>query len=161
MTDEVAPTTPEVVYDLKLPEGVAPDGFVAEAKVLGLSPEQAQKMVDHRLSYVQTLEKSQKEATAKQLADWEAELKQDKTLGGGKYANTMDTVKRGLEDVAKRVPGIVERLTETGLLNDPKFVRLFHQIGQINSDDKRIQGQNSPAPLTMNDRLIANYSKKG
>lgn len=166
MTEEQTPsenTSTEVVYDIKLPEGVTLDKdlIVSEAKHLGLTPEVAQKMADLRIDMMKKHIEKQGEHTKNQLKTWKEEIEKDKELGGEKLKDTISTRDRGIENVEKSVPGIKEFLESSNLIHNPKIVRLFNEIGKMSKDDKRISGSASAGPMTMTDRLISNYSKKG
>lgn len=163
MIEETTPL-PEVVYDIKLPEGVALDKelIISEAKHLGLTPEVAQKMTDHRIEMMKKFSEKNSEATKTQLKTWKDEIEKDKELGGEKIKNTISTRDQGIANIEKSIPGMKEFLETSNLIDNPKIVRLFNEIGKMSKDDKRIAGGGtSVPPQSMNDRLISNYQTKG
>lgn len=149
----------EIDYKLSLPEGLKLDisPLVSEAKTLGLSQEQAQKMLDHRLKVTQTLQKNQTEAQQKQLQAWSEELKSDKELGGTNLTKTIETRDRGIEKLEKSVPGLKEFLVQNKLLDQPKMVRIFNAIGKMSEDSARIAGKGSATPLSLDQQLVSRY----
>lgn len=155
MTEEI----PEVVYDIKVPEGVELDKelIISEAKHLGLAPDVAQKMADHRIELTKKFIENKKN----QIKTWNEEIEKDKELGGEKLKDTLSTRDQGINNVEKSVPGIKEFLESSNLIHNPKIVRLFNEIGKMSKDDKRVTGSGSTTTMSMSDRLISNYQKKG
>lgn len=67
--------------------------FEPIAKELGLSQEQAQKLVD---IYPQ-IQQQQAEARSKQVADWGEQVKADKEIGGDKFNASVGAAQRALD----------------------------------------------------------------
>ena len=119
MTEEI----PEVVYDIKVPEGVELDKelIISEAKHLGLTPDVAQKMADHRIELTKNFIENKKN----QIKTWNEEIEKDKELGGEKLKDTLSTRDQGINNVEKSVPGIKEFLESSNLIHNPKICLLY------------------------------------
>ncbi|MEX2991180.1 peptidase [Serratia fonticola] len=144
------PVVPEK-YEFKAPEGVeqldpqALAVFEPIAKELGLSQEQAQKLVD---IYPQ-IQQQQAEAWSKQVTDWGDQVKADKEIGGDKLTASVGQAQRALDQFG--TPALREYLESSGLGNHPELVRAFAKVGKMMSEDKIIMpnqgGQRSAADV--------------
>lgn len=144
------PVVPEK-YEFKAPEGVeqldpqALAVFEPIAKELGLSQEQAQKLVD---IYPQ-IQQQQAEAWSKQVTDWGDQVKADKEIGGDKLTASVGQAQKALDQFG--TPALREYLESSGLGNHPELVRAFAKVGKMMSEDKIIMpnqgGQRSAADV--------------
>lgn len=144
------PVVPEK-YEFKAPEGVeqldpqALAVFEPIAKELGLSQEQAQKLVD---IYPQ-IQQQQAEAWSKQVTDWGDQVKADKEIGGDKLTASVGQAQKALDQFG--TPALREYLESSGLGNHPELVRAFAKVGKMMSEDKIIMpnqgGQQSMAEI--------------
>lgn len=144
------PVVPEK-YEFKAPEGVeqldpqALAVFEPIAKELGLSQEQAQKLVD---IYPQ-IQQQQAEAWSKQVTDWGDQVKADKEIGGDKLTASVGQAQKALDQFG--TPALREYLESSGLGNHPELVRAFAKVGKMMSEDKIIVpnqgGQRSAADI--------------
>lgn len=167
MSDDAVISTPvieqippkEIEYNLSLPDGLKLDisPLVSEAKALGLTVEQAQKMLDHRLQVTETIKKNQIESQQKQFRDWSEEIKSDRELGGNNLIKTIETRDRGIEKLEKTVPGLKEFLVQNKLLDQPKMVRIFNEIGKMSEDHTRVAGKGSTTPTSFDQQLVSRY----
>lgn len=138
-----APAAGAVAYDLRLPEGSPLDPALLErtvaiARERGLSPEQAQAVVDLTASEitarVAAVEQSMSpggEAWTKQVNAWKAETENDPKLGKTP-AERIATLQRGYGVVRKfgeahpdDAPALNAFLDNSGLGNHPVVARLF------------------------------------
>lgn len=128
------PVVPEK-YDLKLPEK-APFAeadlvaFGTEAKTLGLTQEQAQRMVTARVEAVQS-------TAAKYLED----LQGDKDLGGANFERTKALAIAGRDKFFETLPAdekaeVTGWFDRTGLGNHKALVRAFARLGKLIAEDK-------------------------
>jgi hypothetical protein len=144
------PVVPEK-YEFKAPEGVeqldpqALAVFEPIAKELGLSQEQAQKLVD---IYPQ-IQQQQAEVWSKQVTDWGEQVKADKEIGGDKLTASVGQAQKALDQFG--TPALREYLHTSGLGNHPELVRAFAKVGKMMSEDKIIMpnqgGQRSAADI--------------
>jgi len=109
------------------------DTFATEAKALGLTNDQAQRMVDARVALV-----------AKASAQFKDQVKADPELGGDHFTETEALARKGRdylfpEGTADRdvVIGWFER---TGLGNHPALVRAFARLGKVMAEDSPSRG---------------------
>lgn len=117
-------------YDLKLPKDSKLDGKVIEdvatfAKANGLTNDKAQAILERENSrfaaYVEQSQTQLKQQIEAEQKAWIDEITNDKEIGGDKLPKTMELTKRFVEKVAPK--GMIELLDETGLGNNPMFVR--------------------------------------
>lgn len=137
-------TVPEK-YEFKLPDGVTLDeGRAAEfstvAKGLGLSQEQAQKLVDLDVKRAQ----DQANAHAETVKGWANELKADKEYGGDNLTATLASCKQVMDKFAS--PALREYMDATGLGNHPELVRFVARIGKGLSEDTFVKGGTTTTP---------------
>ncbi|HGM4941631.1 TPA: peptidase [Serratia marcescens] len=130
---EKKPAAPEK-YEFSVPEGQELDAnalavFEPIAKELGLSQEQAQKLVD---IYPQ-IQQQQAEAWSKQVADWGEQVKADKEIGGDKFNASVGAAQRALDQFGN--PELREYLNASGLGNHPALVRFCAKVGKAMAED--------------------------
>ncbi|WP_164038045.1 peptidase [Serratia marcescens] len=137
-------------YEFTPPEGQELDAnalavFEPIAKELGLSQEQAQKLVD---IYPQ-LQQQQAEAWSKQVADWGEQVKADKEIGGDKFNASVGAAQRALDQFGN--PELREYLNASGLGNHPALVRFCAKVGKAMAEDTFVVpnqgGQRSAADI--------------
>lgn len=132
---------PEKYEAFKAPEGVtldpkAMEAFQGVAKELGLSQDQAQKLVDFQTQAIKVATDDQQAQFAKMQSDWAAETR--KSLGA-------DADKQ-LAYVAQfrdkfLTPGAREILNQSGMANHPEIIKSFIQAGKAISEDGFIGGR--------------------
>lgn len=130
---EKKPAAPEK-YEFSAPEGQELDAnalavFEPIAKELGLSQEQAQKLVD---IYPQ-IQQQQAEAWSKQVADWGEQVKADKEIGGDKFNASVGAAQRALDQFGNTE--LREYLNASGLGNHPALVRFCAKVGKAMAED--------------------------
>lgn len=143
-------------YELKIPEGLSISEDYAEqiqthAKELGLSQEQAQKLVDRDASLIKEHHEHQKELMQVQAELWEEELRKDKDFGGEKYDETVSYARKAIKQYAS--PEIIEWLEESKFGSNDKLVKMFARIGRDFSADTFERGSSRP-PQSRDDRDI-------
>lgn len=146
---EKKPAAPEK-YEFTPPEGQELDAnalavFEPIAKELGLSQEQAQKLVD---IYPQ-IQRQQAEAWSKQVADWGEQVKADKEIGGDKFNASVGAAQRALDQFGNTE--LREYLNASGLGNHPALVRFCAKVGKAMAEDTFVVpnqgGQRSAADI--------------
>ncbi|NMM70778.1 peptidase [Serratia marcescens] len=146
---EKKPAAPEK-YEFTPPEGQELDAnalavFEPIAKELGLSQEQAQKLVD---IYPQ-IQQQQAESWSKQVADWGEQVKADKEIGGDKFNASVGAAQRALDQFGN--PELREYLNASGLGNHPALVRFCAKVGKAMAEDTFVVpnqgGQRSAADI--------------
>ncbi len=126
-------------YDFKVPEGMEIDTALVDAvtpifKDIGLSQEQAQKLVDAYAPHIQNKIKAQQDEAVttwnKQINDWKAETTKElgvnlktELASAGKFIQKYGT------------PKLREILNETGLGNHPEVVKAFAKAGKALGED--------------------------
>ena len=150
--EEVKSVVPEK-YEFKLPEGVTLDeasmALIAPAfKELGLSNEQAQKLVDLQM----TLNKSNEDAYAQSFDQYVENLKVEaKTYFVTKLPEVMRNMARARDMLLPKTADgkehpLQEKLRISGLANDKDVIELFDKIGRTIGEGRFVQGkQSAPA----------------
>lgn len=142
------PSTPEVVNEkteFQIPEGMKIDekkmnSFKAVAKELGLTKEQAQKLVDMDAQNIQNADAAFREMQA----NWKTQtLKELGENAEQKLGEAAAAFKRFGDDE------FVKLLKDTGLENHPAVVRVFRSIGSKIAMDKTVPGTSNGVKSTM------------
>lgn len=102
-------------------------------KTLGLSQEQAQKLIDLRAQQVQAGNEAANQAWTQQVSAWETELKTDKDFGGANYDKSVQTALVGINKFGS--PALLTLLQDSGLIKNPEILRTFARIGARLKED--------------------------
>lgn len=137
------------IPDLQLPDGVVVDE--ADGKEFSdiltrskLSKVDAQKLADLSIKTSGMAVQRQMDALVAQadatLKSWNAELADDKELGGARLQETYQTADKFF-DIAAKVPGVnMERFKQdmirSHMSNQPDFIRIAHYLGKMAGNDK-------------------------
>lgn len=138
------PAVPEK-YEFTAPEGTTLDAAAVEAftplaKELGLSNEQAQKLVDFDAKRVSDLTKANLDAWQKQQTDWLTEVKADKEFGGQNLDANLRASNAAFGQFFTKEE--VAQIHALGLANFPPLVKGLSRVGKLMAEDKYINGQN-------------------
>lgn len=162
-TTKAEPTgAPEAYADYKSPEGHTPDAEATKAanavfKEIGLTQEQAQKVMNLGFERDLAAQKAQSNAIEQMKSEWGDQLKTDKTIGGkldvvkadiGKALSTLDPTTKANFQTA---------MDATGVGNHPAFVKAIYELAQKVNEGKHVGG-NPPAAMQMNGRPSAAQS---
>lgn len=129
---EGSQTPPDTYADFALPEGMSLDeGLLTEAaplfKELGLTQEQAQKLVDFQAKQVQAGSQKQVDAFNQQLNEWNtATLKE--------FSEEQIATARGAVD-AYGTPELKQLLNDYGVGSHPEVVRFMEKVGATLKED--------------------------
>jgi hypothetical protein len=152
--EEEKPKTPEEYQDFTVPEGVEVSeelmaGFKGLAKEIGLTQEQAQKLVDLQTQGIVAQKKQFDEAFDAETKRWEED---SKAAFGAKFAEEMRHAARLRDEFVKADPeagkDLVEFLDKTRVGSYPALVKFFVYYGKRLSEDKFETGK--PATSTKN-----------
>ena len=147
-------------YDFKAAEGVTLDEpTVAEvtalAKELGLTKsETAQKLLDHRLATTAAAATAQAAELATRRTAWEDEVRNDPTMGGAQFDQTISHAKNALArfDTSGELR---KMLNDSGYGSNPAVVKLFSAIGKAMAEDKFIGGGAPKAePISLQEHMF-------
>lgn len=124
--------------EFTLPEGVELDAAALEVytpafKELGLTQEQAQKLVDLRAKEVQAAAESQSDAFAQLLETWKTETTNDKELGGDRFEKNLGVATEAINKFG--TPELRTLLDETGVGNHVEMFRFMVKVGQLTKED--------------------------
>lgn len=150
---------PEKYEDFKLPEGLEFDAeqvtqFKGVAKDLGLTQEQAQKLVDFDVARAKSLTEESQRAFVEMKDGWLATAKGDKEIGGTGFEQSTALARQALDAFGS--PGLRDALTASGLGNHPEVIRAFAKIGKAISEDTLHfgKGEEAPAPKSHAERIF-------
>lgn len=135
----------EIQYDLKLAENSLldqskVDDVKAYAKSKGLSPEQAQDLLNREEATLKGFLEQQQNELQKASEEWKKQAVLDKEIGGENFNKNVELAHRAIKRFGNET--LTKYLDESGLGNHPDVIRMFMKIGQAMSEDKII-GSNS------------------
>lgn len=130
-------------YQLQMPEGVQVDQemlsfAVPVFKELGLTGEQASKLVPLVSQVQDRFNQSQMDAFMIVKRDWVASARTDREIGGGNWKETGRLAGVALDAGGAAAKDAREVLNESGLGNHPAMIRLFRRMG---AEIERLQRQ--------------------
>jgi hypothetical protein len=126
---------PDTYDDFKLPDGVQWDDatggeFKTLAKEMGLSQDNAQKMVDLGTKLMSGSQEAIQEAFQKQSDEWRSQSTE-------KFKDAdIQTANKALQTFA--TPELITLLQDTGLANNPEVVGMFNKIGSTISEGRMV-----------------------
>lgn len=129
---------PETYAEFNLPEGMTADAALLDEatplfKELGLTQEQAQKLVDFQVKQVEASGQQQADAFNQQLNDWLTDAKADKEIGGDMFDKNIAIAKAGVS--AFGTPEFKQLLDDTGMGNHPEVIRFMVKVGKLTQED--------------------------
>lgn len=140
-------SAPETYAEFDIPEGMpvdekATEQFSEVAKDLGLTQEQAQKLVSLEAERMTQMQATSEEAQATVVAGWVDEVKADPEIGGANLDANLGIAKAAVETFASDelkalmdMPS-AENPKGIGLGNHPAMIRHFYKLGTQMSEDK-------------------------
>lgn len=156
-----APAVPEK-YEFTAPEGYQLDAAATEKwsgvfKDLGLTQEQAQKLVDMDAERTASGAKAAQEAHARQIGEWVESIKQDKELGGAKFEENISIAQKAMADFG--TPALRQMLEDSGLGSHPEVVRFFHAVGKELVEGKLHRSTTEqPQERSLAERMYPNHA---
>lgn len=159
-TGEGSQTAPDTYADFSLPEEMSLDeSLMNEAlplfKELGLSQDQAQKLVDFQAKQVQASSQSQVDAFNQLMDEWREQSQNDSEFGGDKFEENVAVARAAIDKFGS--PGLKQLLEEHGVGNHPEVIRFMVKVGKLTAEDVPGQG-NHPVSKEQNvvDQLYPN-----
>lgn len=143
------PEIPET-YEFKAPEGIELDDAAVErlgtvAKDLGLTQEQAQKLLEHDLAAGQETAAAQEARLAEITGQWLEQAKSDKEFGGEQFEANVVKARQVLDRFG--TPELKQALNHSGYGNYPELIRMLVRIGKSMAEDKFVgSGATVPDP---------------
>lgn len=129
---------PDAYADFDMQEGFEVNEALLEAAVplfqeLGLTQEQAQKLVDFQTDQVKASSQSQTDAFNEMVQGWQADAMVDSEFGGDAFEQNASIAQ---EAVAKfGTPELKELLNDHGLGNHPEMIRFMWKVGTLTKED--------------------------
>ncbi|WP_272518145.1 MULTISPECIES: peptidase [unclassified Providencia] len=133
-------------YEFRAGEGQELDkeavaAFEPIAREIGLSNEQAQKIVDvYGSTIMPQIVKQQEAAWQKQVTEWAETVKADKELGS---VESIGNAQKAMDQFG--TPELKQYLNDSGLGNHPELFRIFSKIGKAMSEDGFVSGSSENA----------------
>ena len=151
---------PEKYADFTLPEGTTVDKdtmakATAAFKDLGLSQENAQKLVTIQAEYAKANNAAILESFNKQVAGWKDESVK---MFGNDYEKEFGIAAKAVERFG--TPAFKAMLNETGIGNHPEWVRFCNKIGKTVSEENPVDGIKAGERKTDAEILYPNMGKK-
>ena len=137
-----APVVPEK-YEFKAPEGTALDpaaveAFTPIAKELGLTNDQAQKLVDLQLAQSTQAQQAYTAGIKAMLDGWTEQSRTDKEFGGAKFQENVGVASAALDKFGTNA--LRKALDDSGMGNHPEVVRFLWKVGQTMKEDGMASG---------------------
>lgn len=163
--DKPADTKPQGApekYEFKYPEGYQVDDtalteYSAAFKELGLTNEQAQRLVDMDAKRSTASTEAATAAQKQQVETWVGELKGDPEFGGAKFEANVGIANKAL--AAFGSPELTQFFKETGLGNHPLLVKAFHKAGmQLGEASLHKTTTDQPAAKSLAEMLYPNQT---
>lgn len=157
-TGEGSQTPPDTYADFVLPEGVELDAaMLSEAtpmfKELGLTQDQAQKLIDFQSKQAQASSQSQVDAFNQLMNDWQEQSKNDKEFGGDKFEENVKVAQAAIGKFG--TPELKQLLEEHGVGNHPEVIRFMVKVGKLTQED--VPGNASNPTSKSQDRVSLLY----
>lgn len=159
-TGESSQTAPDTYADFALPEGIELDSAMLEAatpifKDLGLTQEQAQKLVDFQAKQVQASSQRQVDDFNQLMDDWQNQSKTDKEFGGDAFEKNTGIARLAIDKFG--TPELKQLLNDHGVGNHPEMIRFMFRVGKLLGED--VPGGQNSATSESGDRLSRFYGK--
>lgn len=144
--------------DFAMPEGIELDQqLLSEAvpifKELGLTKEQAQKLVDFQAKQVQAGSQKQIDSFNQQLDAWRDAAKTDSEFGGEKFDESIALARAAIGKFG--TPELKQLLNDYGVGNHPEVIRFMVRVGKLTKED--VPGAQSNASTKPADRASLLY----
>jgi len=142
-TPENPPAEPIEYQDFSVPEGIQADSqlleaFTDTAKEMGLSQENAQKLVDMGGSLAQKVYERYVAEYAAVRENWVKELKADPTFGGNAFEGTCIRAQRIVKKYGS--PELTSYLNASGIGDNPEVVKFLARIDRATGEDSTVDG---------------------
>ena len=131
--DDDTAVVPDEYEEFDLPEGVSVDkemldGFMADAKEIGLTQEAAQKLVNRYVGGMQALGAQQDALRQKQANDWREAIEADDELGGTDMEQKLAVANQAITQFGNNE--MLQALVESNRGNHPEIVRFVYRVGK-------------------------------
>lgn len=153
-------SSPESYSDFTLPEGIEMDQLALDKalpifKEIGLSQEQAQKLVDLQAEQVQEGIRSQTEQFSQLMNDWVANSKADKEFGGERFEESVSTARLAMDKFG--TDEFKQLMEDHGVGNHPEMIRFMWNVGKMLKED--VPGDTGNNPTDEKSRVDILYPK--
>jgi hypothetical protein len=151
-----------ITYEFTAPEGMELDQSLVDAATpvfqeLGLTQEQADKLVGVYADRLQAQAQDAEQAFSDQLESWATELKNDKDFGGDKFEENAAIARSAIDKFGS--DELRELLDSTGVGNHPAMVRFAHAIGRLVSEDQPGVGSKSGSTSSREERMYPDMAQ--
>ena len=161
--EHIAPSVPEA-YTFEPTEGFELDQevlgeFTGIAKELGMSQENASKLIGLQNKLMQKIEakrtESINEALEWQKNEWATQVKNDPEIGGDKFDATRAVASKAVQAFGS--DQLRALLNESGLGNHPEMVKLFYRIGTGLTEDKLVMPGSQAGMSGGNESIVSAF----
>lgn len=122
-----------------LPEGMEyaeerAQAFGGLAKELGLTQEQAQRLVNFEVQEIQAAVQGQRDSHDRRASEWTNAAKADREFGGERLEENLGIARAALDALASSE--LRDYLEKEGLGNHPELIRFCWKVGKLLGEDK-------------------------
>ena len=156
--EETAATEGVTYADFELPGDMELDAATLEKAApvfeeLGLTKEQAQKLVSIQAESVQAAGQKQAEAFQNTMEEWKTQAQNDKEYGGDSFEENVKIAQSAVNKLG--TPELKKLLEDTGVGNHPEVVRFMYKVGKLTAED--VPGNESTVTSQAKDRVSILY----
>lgn len=116
-----------------------------------LSDEDAQKVMDYHVNELARLEKGREAAQGEMTRAWQERVRRDPEIGGPKLNANLSHANKLISKYGS--PEFISFMRETGLQNNPEFLRFVVRAGKALTEDSFVSGSSAggSTPKTMSE----------
>ena len=142
-------TPPDTYADFAMPEGVEVDSALLEQalpmfKDLGLTQEQAQKLVDFQAQQVQAGSEKAADDFNQMMTQWQTDARNDSEIGGDKFDENIAIARAAVAKFG--TPELKDMMKAHGVGNHPEMIRFMVNVGRLTVED--VPGGLGGSPVT-------------
>jgi len=143
--------------DFTAPEGMEldakmVDSFKGVAKDMGITKENAQKLMDLATSHFSGIQTATQEQAMETRVGWVNELKSDAEFGGANFDKTVEHAKRAVGRFG--TPELSNFLSHSGMGDNNHVIKMLAKIGSELSEDNFVDGQAHSSQKSVADILF-------
>ena len=149
---------PDTYADFAMPEGITVDNVMLEAatpifKEIGLTQEQAQKLVDFQAGQVQAGSERQNDDFNQMMGQWQKDSQNDSEFGGDNFDENIAIAQSAVDKFG--TPELKQLLSDHGVGNHPEMIRFMVKVGKLTQED--VPGGSTNAIGGQTDRVQSLY----
>jgi hypothetical protein len=131
----------------------------ADAKALGLTVAQAQKLYDHRAAQIKEQIAAAKDQNDRTQKAWKQELMADADFGKAKFEASVLAANKAIAQFDTPDKAMAKLLAVEGMQNNPVIAKFLARVGAAMTEGKFISGNTEPAKSKPGERSFEETAK--